>query len=118
METNNIIIKQILNKKIEDDFMLAEKYYAFIAIVNNLSLTPRDLQLIAFTAVRGNMTYGNVRNDFCEKFKTTSATIGNIICKLAKLKILVKEKGIIKVNPIIALDFSKDLRLEINLIHE
>ena len=118
MEANNIIIKQVLNNKVEDAFSLAKKYYSMIAIINNLSLTQREIQLVAFTAIRGNITYGNVRNDFCEKFKTTPATIGNIVCKLSKLNILVRDKGMVKVNPVLALDFSKILKLEINFTHE
>lgn len=118
METNNIIIKQILKRSVKDDFSLAMKYYEMISVINNLQLTTREIQLVAFTAIRGNMTYGNVRNDFCEKFNTTSATIGNMICRLSKLKVFVKDNKMVKVNPAICLDFKKGLTLEINLEHE
>jgi hypothetical protein len=117
METE-IFVKQTLKKTLEDSYLLAEKYYMMISVINNLNLTTREVQLVAFTAIRGNITYGNVRLDFCDKFKTTAPTIGNMVCKLSKMHIFVKEKGMVKVNPKIVLDFTKDVKLEINLVHE
>jgi hypothetical protein len=118
METNNIIIKQTLQKGFEDSYLIAEKYYKVIAVINDLNLTTREIQLIAFTAIRGNITYGNVRLDFCDKFNTTSATIGNMVCKLSKMRVFIKENGMVKVNPKIVLDFTQEIKLEINLVHE
>ena len=45
------------------------------------------------------------------------STINNIISKLKKLGILVKDGSKVKVNPIIVLDFNKDITLEIKLLH-
>jgi DNA-binding MarR family transcriptional regulator len=108
---------QKLGKTIESDIIIAEKYYAFLSVLNNLELAPREIQLLAFTAVKGNITYGNVRIEFCEKYKTTIATIGNMVCKLRKMKLLVKEKGMTKVNPQIVLNFSNNIVLQIKLNH-
>lgn len=100
----------------EDVYVLAEKYYAILSVINNLKLTQREVQLIAFTALKGNMSYKHIREEFCEKHSTTSATINNMISKLKKLNVLVKDKSKIKVNPIIILPFGKaDVTLEINL---
>lgn len=111
------IIIQKLKKDVESDIALAEKYYSFLSVLNNLNLAPREIQLLAFTAVKGNMTYGNVRIEFCEKYDTTIATVGNMICKLRKMKILIKEKGMVKVNPLIVLNFNNDIVLQIKLSH-
>jgi hypothetical protein len=73
--------------------------------------------LISFTAIKGNITYANVREEFCKKYKTTSPTINNIISKLKKLGIFIKETGKVKINPVIVIDFTKDLTLEIKLQH-
>ncbi len=115
MEKPTIIQK--LQRNVENDIALAEKYYSFLSVLNNLGLAPREIQLVAFTAVKGNMTYGNVRIEFCEKYETTIATVGNMICKLRKMKILIKEKGMVKVNPQIVLDFSNNVVLQIKLDH-
>ena len=112
------IIVQKLKKKVDTDMQLAEKYYSILSAVNNLNLTHREIQLVAFTAIKGNITYANVREEFCKLYKTTSPTINNIISKLKKIGIFVKEAGKVKVNPVIVIDFKKDLTLGITLTHE
>lgn len=111
------IILQKLRKDVDDQFALAEKYYSILSAINNLGLTQREIQLVAFTAIKGNITYANVREEFCKKYKTTSPTINNIISKLKKLGIFIKETGKVKINPVIVIDFTKDLTLEIKLQH-
>jgi DNA-binding MarR family transcriptional regulator len=101
-----------------DDFELAEKYYAILSAINGLQLTNREIQLVAFTAVKGNISNANVREEFCRKYNTTSATINNIISKLKKMGIFIKEKGKVKIIPLIVMDFSKELILQIKLTHE
>ena len=114
METK---ILQRLKRQEPDSFQLAEKYYSLLSAINNLKLTQREIQLIAFTAIKGNISYANIRKEFCDKYDTTSPTINNIISKLKKLGILVKDGTKVKVNPVIILNFDKDITLEIKLVH-
>tara|TARA_R110000822_G_scaffold4222_2_gene18152 strand:- start:930 stop:1349 length:420 start_codon:yes stop_codon:yes gene_type:complete len=116
MEEKKIIVQR-LRKNVDDEFTLAEKYYSILSAINSLNLTHREIQLVAFTAVKGNITYANVREEFCKKYSTTSPTINNIISKLKKMGIFIKEAGKVKINPIIVVDFNKDLTLEIKLEH-
>jgi hypothetical protein len=58
-----------------------------------------------------------VREEFCKRYNSTSPSINNIISKLKKVGIFVKENGKVKVNPIIVIDFKNDLTLEIKLVH-
>lgn len=109
---------QRLRKVVPTDIQLAEKYYSILSVINDLHLTEREIQLIAFTAIKGNITYANVREEFCKLHNTTSPTINNIISKLKKIGIFIKEGGKVKVNPRIVVDFSKDLTLNIMLSHE
>lgn len=118
MESPNTIIVQRLKKSVQADIQLAEKYYSILSVINSLKLTEREIQLIAFTAIKGNITYANVREEFCKTHNTTSPTINNIISKLKKIRIFVKETGKVKVNPQIVIDFSKDVTLDIKLTHE
>lgn len=116
MEQPTIIVQKL--KKIEpDSFLLAEKYYSILSVLNDLKLTQRETQLIAFTAIKGNISYKHLREEFCEKYNTTSPTINNIISKLKKMHVLVKDKTKVKVNPIIILNFNNELKLEIDLTH-
>jgi len=112
------MIIQKLKKDVSTDIQLAEKYYSILSAINNLHLTEREIQLISFTAIKGNITYANVREEFCRTYNSTSPSINNIISKLKRIGIFIKENGKVKVNPIIVIDFNKDLTLEIKLVHE
>jgi biotin operon repressor len=112
-----IILVQKLRKKENDVFSLAERYYTILSAINDLHLTEREIQLIAFTAVKGNISYANIREEFCNKHNTSSATINNIISKLKKIGVLIKDGTKVKVNPVIILDFNKNISLEIKLTH-
>jgi hypothetical protein len=112
------MIVQSLKKVVDTDMQLAEKYYSILFTINNLHLTEREIQLIAFTAIKGNITYANVREEFCKTYNSTSPTINNIVSKLKRLGIFVKENSKVKVNPKIIIDFKKDLMLNIKLVHE
>ena len=113
-----MMIVQSLKKVVQSDIQLAEKYYNILFTINNLHLTEREIQLIAFTAIKGNITYANVREEFCKTYNSTSPTINNIVSKLKRLGIFVKENSKVKVNPKISIDFKKDLMLNIKLVHE
>lgn len=116
MEKRNTVIQE-LKKSLEDEYVVAQKYYSILSAINNLNLTKREIELIAFTAVKGTISYANSRAQFCEKYNTTTATINNIVSKLKKVGIFVKHLGKIKVNPIIVIDFKKNLNLVIRLVH-
>ena len=111
------IFVQRLRQSFEDRYLLAERYYLILCAVNNIKLTEREIQLIAFTAIHGNMSYANVREDFCKKYETSSPTINNMISRLKKLGILVKDNGKIKVHPAVCLKFDNDIVLNITLSH-
>lgn len=116
MEPRKRIVQSI--KRIEEDnFSLAERYYSIISIINNLKLTQREIQLVAFTSIKGNISYANNMKEFCEKYKSTSHTIYNIISKLKKIGVLIKDGTKIKTNPAICLSFNNDITLEIKLIY-
>lgn len=115
METQ--IVQQV-EKSLDGKYALAQKYYAILSAINNLQLTKREIELVAFTAVKGSISYANNRTEFCERYNTTTATINNIVSKLKKVSVFVKEKGKIHVNPYIVVDFEKNLNLVIRLKHE
>lgn len=117
METNKITVQRMKISS-QDNYALAERYYAIVSALNNMRLTQREIQLMAFTAVRGNMSFANIRDEFCKRFDTTSPTINNIISKLKKLGVLTKVNGKVKMNPILQLNFVNDITLEIRLKHE
>ena len=116
MEERKMVIQQ-LQKSLQDEYAVAQKYYSILSAINNLGLTKREIELVAFTAVKGTISYANTRTQFCEKYGTTTATINNIVSKLKKLGIFVKQLGKVKVNPIIVVDFKKNLNLVVKIVH-
>ena len=116
-EEKRKIVVQKLKKQESYSLDIAIKYYSILSAINDLNLTPRKIQLIAFTAIKGNISYKSHRDEFCEKYKSSGPTINNIISELKELHILVKDSGKIKVNPAILLNFENDIVLQINLLH-
>lgn len=115
METKPIV--QRLKTSVNDSVVMAEKYYRILSAVNNLKLTNREVQLIAFAATKGNISYANIRKEFCEKYGSTPPAINNIVSKLKKMGIFIKDGTKVKVNPIILLNFEKNIVLQIALAH-
>ena len=111
------VIVQRLGKVYKHNLELAERYYIIISAINDLRLTEREIQLISFIAVNGSISYATVKEDFCKIYSTSPPTINNIISKLKRGKVLVKDKGKIKVNPLILLNFNNDVILQIQLTH-
>jgi hypothetical protein len=118
METSSkkIIVQKFL-RNVKDDYAMAEKYYSMLSTINDLKLTQREVQLVAFTAIRGNISYSNIREDFCNKYNSTSPTINNIISKLKRVGVFVKDGTKIKVNPVILLPFTENITLELKMEH-
>lgn len=116
-EIKKKVIVQRLKRTMDSTYAMAEKYYSILSTVNNLNLTQREIQLVAFTAIHGNISYSSIREEFCTKYNSTSPTINNIISKLKKVGVLVKDGTKVKVNPLIILPFTENITLEIKLEH-
>jgi hypothetical protein len=117
-ETNNKkMIVQRLKKTASDSYAVGQKYYDIISCINNLGLQKREIELLDFTAIKGNIAYTNLRQEFCDKYETSVGTINNMISKLKKSGILVKDGNRIKVNPLISLNFENDVVLQITIAH-
>lgn len=112
METKTI---QNFNKKLGSSLKVAEKYYQILATLSNLGLGEKEIQLAAFTAVKGNISSLELRKEFVETHNTTRASLGNMIGKLKKKQVLVEEDGIIKINPYASPNFNEPILLNITL---
>ena len=99
----------------KDNLDVAVRYYKLLSALSKNGLTNREIQLISFTAIKGNMSYSTNRQEFCATYKSTPATINNIISKLKKLGLLIKDGTKVKVHPQYLVDFNTDLILQITL---
>jgi hypothetical protein len=114
MENRKTIVQKLKRQEI-DIFQCAQRYYSVLSAINDLRLTERELQLVAFTAIKGNISYKNIREEFCQKYKSSAPTINNLISKLKKLGVFVKDGTKVKVNPQISLNFENNIVLQITI---
>lgn len=109
------MILQRLKINVNDPLVIAEKYFAIISTINDLDLAKREIQLIAFTAIKGNIGSETKKTEFVEHYKSSFATVGNIISKLSKMGILLKKKKLVSVNKALLQEFDKGIRMDLTL---
>ena len=88
-----------VSKKYGDDYKMAQSYFRVILGVLGQDLTPKELEILSFIAVRGNILTTKARYDFKDLYGTTQSTINNTLVRLKKRKLLVKREGKIFINP-------------------
>lgn len=108
-----IMIVQKINTTVKDSEELAFKYFNILSIINDMEMVKRDVQLIAY-AIGQKKDVSEIKVEFVEKFGSSMATVGNIISKLYKLKVLKKNKRVVSVNPKLLFDFEQELALGIS----
>jgi predicted transcriptional regulator len=94
---------------------VVEKYYSILSVLNELGLTPRDIQLLGFIVAKGALVD---KKEFYSLYGTTSATMNNSVSKLKKLGMLVKNNKEIVINPLICPKFDNGIDLHLHLKYE
>ena len=110
------VIVQKIQRKVDSDIDKAVKYYTVIFALNNIKIPQKQLYLLAYTAARGSITSPAARSEFVRMFDSSLASLENMKQELVKAGLLVKIDRKYKVNPKLALDFSNNVVLQINLI--
>lgn len=108
---------QRILKSYQSHFEVAKKYYSILFDINNLNVTKNELELVAFIAVYGSISIKDNREAFKQGFGVSSASIYNMVSKLKKLDILIKEKNKVLIHPTLLPDFSNlilIIKLEVN----
>lgn len=109
------VVAQKLMKEVKTDIERGIKYYAVLSALNGLNLSERQIQLLAFTSVRGTITPMPARKEFVKMFNSSLNSVENIKGKLVHMGLLVKRGEMYKVLPSIDLDFSKELVMQIKI---
>lgn len=109
------VVVQRLEKELNGKLEKAIAYYSILSALNSLKLPKRQIELLAFTAIRGTITPMSARKEFIETFKSSLNTIENMKGKLTEKGLMINDNGMYKLNPQIDLDFSKPLMLGIML---
>jgi len=106
---------QKIRKSYPSPLQVAIKYYGVLSVLNDIQLTGREIQLMAYTAVRGTLSSGGAKEGFIQHFHSSQASVGNMIHKLKKKGLLIKVEGRVVVNPQISLNFNNNLILQLNM---
>ena len=109
-------VLQKIAKQIDNPFSLAFTYLSILLSLNNIHVTKRETQLLAFISVRG-ISSVTARQDFCREFGSSQATINNMISRLTEIGLIMKENGKSRLVSQLSLDFSYDVVLNIKLSH-
>ena len=99
-------------------FEKAKKYYTILFILNDLPISFKEIDLVAFCAIKGTISTPPVRDEFVKLFHSSKNTVYNMSAKLQKQGIFIKTQNKIKINPVILLDFSEELFLAIKLSND
>ena len=109
------LIVQKINIVSRDRMDKAKVYYACISSLNGLGMTEREIQLMAYMAVNGSVSNIGTRNGFCKEYDTTPAVVTNLVSSLKKKRMVIKRNKKVMIAPPIALDFSKNVKLEVTI---
>jgi hypothetical protein len=108
------IVQRIINNS-SSSMDVAIKYYSILAIINSLSLSKRQIQLLAFIAVKGSISSGGAKESFRQMFGSPKASIGNMVWRLTKKGMLTRRDRKIVLHPQLSLDFSNIIVLHLTL---
>ena len=109
------VIVQTIKKQYPGSIDAGIAYYTFITNINNIKLSKREIQLLAYVNHRGTISSASAREEFCNMFDSSEGTISNMISKLSKHKLLVKEKNKTKLNASLRMNFDKKIVLKVHL---
>ena len=98
-------------------FDIAKRYYTIVSAIGEFNWTEREIQLIAFTAIKGNISYKDVKEEFCKTYNSSSATINNIVSKLKQKMFLIKDGSKVRVHPSLIQDFNSNIVIITSLSH-
>jgi hypothetical protein len=107
MKDEQVVVKTI-NKSFSNKIKAGITWFKLIAALNDIKLTPRELELLAFINYRGTISSLQAKEEFCRVFGSSIATISNMTKKTSNLwtsKLLVRINSKIKINPAIRVDF-------------
>lgn len=110
------VIVQKIGVKVTSDVERAIKYCSVLLTANGIKIPQKQLYLLAFTAAKGSITSPAARKEFVEMFDSSLASLENMKQELVKAGLLVQVDMKYRAHPKLALDFSKDILLQINLI--
>ena len=109
------VILQKIRKSEPDPYKKSLMYFRVLFGVNDIHLSKREMEVISFAAVRGNVSSAGAQLELMERFGLTANAKHCIVSALKKKGFLMKGRdGKIRLVPsLLTIDFSNDLFLQI-----
>lgn len=104
-----------ITKTYSSSFEMAYKYFSIISLLNSIKLRNRELELLAFTLIKGTISTGGAKYEFITQHGSSMGTIGNMIDRLSKLNFIIKRDKRYIINPILQIDVSKPFELSVKI---
>ena len=108
--------KIVVQKIVKNSPDVAKLYFGILSAINNLRLTDREINVLAYIANVG-LDSKEKRKLFCDENDTTLPTIYNVVSKLKKMGMVTKTKSGTKLIAVFDFDYKKDVQLQIELRH-
>jgi len=100
------IVVQRLGRVFSNRVDKAITYFSILDALNSLNLTKKQIELLAYTSLRGTISSLSSKEDFVKQFGSSVDSINNMISKLYKKRLLLKGKDSkIRVHPRLNLNF-------------
>jgi hypothetical protein len=108
------MLVQRIEKKYANEQEIAEKWFSILSILNDLKFTGKQIKLLALTATKGEgiITPG-VKEYFIKEYRSSKASIANLIGILKETGCLMKDGNRMKLHPSFPLEF-KEMLLQIH----
>lgn len=93
------------------------KYFALLNVLNSLSLSEGEINVLAFSSIRPNLYPLETKEEFCKTFSYSLPSFEGYMYKLVKKGFLIKRKGNISLNKQLHIEFDS-LLLHIEISNE
>lgn len=106
------MVIQRVKKRALNKYEAAITYYRLLFTINEIEVSNREIELVAFIALNGNLYEKGNKEKFIEMYKSSIHTVYNMITPLVNKNILVREgRYSLKVNDQILPDFNSSISL-------
>lgn len=112
------ILAQKIEKKYKDSVLLAAKYYSIMVVLNELNISAMEIDMLAYTAVMGNISSRRMKEGFEGVFGYSKSSIIQTMYRLLKKGMLIKRDKKVVVHPSLFFDFSCDFIIQLKMTHE
>lgn len=81
-----------ITKEVSTHKEIASIYYKLIGALYNIHLTDMELGVMMYTSIYGTISTPPAREEFIKEYNSSKASLHNIISRLQKRKLLIKDE--------------------------